>query len=366
MSDIDALEPYRKKIDQIDDELLKLLNDRAQVSLEIGKIKRNNKLDLHDPSREKWIYSRLIQQSSGALPDQAIKHIFKEIISASHALQAPIKVSFLGPKATFTHIACLGHFGLSVMERPVKSIKSVFDEVEKGLADFGVVPIENSTEGVVNPTLDLFADSPLKIYAEIFLEITHHLLSKAKRIEDIQQVYSHPQAFGQCQDFLEQQLPNVPLTGVASTAKAAELCQDDPHSAAIASEVAVEIYQVPILQKRIEDHAHNITRFLVISQRINKATGKDKTSIIVSIKDTPGALYQLLRHFAEQEINLAKIGSRPSKKKAWEYLFHIDMNGHVEDKPIQGVLNELKSQKISIKVLGSYPIAEENQINTSP
>ncbi len=366
MSEMNALSPYRKKIDQIDDKLLRLLNDRAKISLEIGKIKHNNKFDLYDPSREKRIFARLIQQSSGPLPNEAIAHIFREVISASHALQAPIKVSYLGPKATFTHIACLAHFGLSVMDRPVKSIKAVFVEVEKGLADFGVVPIENSTEGVVNHTLDLFADSPLKIYAEIFLEITHHLLSKARRIEDIQQVLSHPQAFGQCQDFLDQQLPHVTLTGVASTAKAAELCQGDPHSAAIASEVASEIYQVPILEKRIEDHAQNITRFLVISRKINKASGKDKTSIIVSIKDTPGALYQLLRHFSDQEINLAKIGSRPSKKKAWEYLFHIDMTGHVDDEAIQLVLENLKSQKISIKVLGSYPIAEEDQINTSP
>lgn len=358
MSEINPLDSHRKKIDHIDEQLVDLLSQRAQIALEIGKIKHHHRTDLYDPSREKQIYKRLTERNSGPFSSQAIQNIFREIISASHALQEPIKVAYLGPKATFSHLACLEYFGHSVTEWPVGSIKAVFNEVEKGLTDFGVVPIENSTEGVVNHTLDLFADSPLKIFAEIFLEVTHHLLSKADRLEAIEQIYSHPQAFGQCKDFLEQHLPNVTLTGVSSTAKAAELCQNDPLSAAIASEVAAEMYQIPILQKRIEDSTQNITRFLVISKRINLPTGCDKTSIIVSIKDTPGALYKILRHFAKQQINLAKIGSRPSKKKAWEYLFHIDMDGHLEDASIQLALEGLKSQMVSIKALGSYPKAE--------
>ncbi len=359
MSLINPLDPYRKKIDKIDENLVALLNERAKIALEIGEVKRNHQTESYDPSREKWIYTRLSQLNSGPLSNQAIHTIFREVISASHALQEPIKVAYLGPKATFSHLACFEYFGHSVTDRPVGSIKSVFNEVEKGLSDFGVVPIENSTEGVVNHTLDLFADSPIKIFAEIFLEVTHHLLSKAGTLSAIEQVYSHPQAFGQCKEFLEQHLPNATLTGVASTAKAAELCQNDPTSAAIASEVAAMIYEIPILQKRIEDSTQNITRFLVISKRLSASTGDDKTSLIVSIKDTPGALYKILRHFAKHQINLAKIGSRPSKKKAWEYLFHIDMNGHVEDEGIQLVLEELKSQMVSIKVLGSYPMAEE-------
>ncbi|MFQ5587564.1 MAG: prephenate dehydratase [Nitrospiria bacterium] len=358
MSRISPLDLHRKKIDEIDEHLLDLLGQRAQIAVEIGKIKRNNQAVIHDPSREKRIYTRLNKLNKSPFPSQAIKSIFREIISASHALQQPVKVAYLGPRATFSHLACLEYFGHSVKERSAASIKSVFNEVEKGVADFGVVPIENSTEGVVNHTLDLFADSPLKIFAEIFLEVTHHLLSKADRLDTIEQVYSHPQAFGQCKDFLEQYLPNVTLTGVSSTAKAAKLSQNNPVSAAIASEVAAEIYRIPILQKRIEDSTQNITRFLVISKKLNTPTGCDKTSIIVSIKDTPGALYKILRHFAKQQINLAKIGSRPSKKKAWEYLFHIDMNGHLEDEPIQLALEGLKSQMVSIKVLGSYPVAE--------
>ncbi len=359
MKEKNALDSHRQEINAIDEAIIALLSRRAQVALKIGKIKHNLQKDLHDPAREKWIYKRLAHLNTGPFSNQAIQHIFREIISASHALQAPVKVAYLGPRATFSHLACLEYFGHSVTDRPMNSIKSVFNEVEKGLADYGVVPIENSTEGVVNHTLDLFADSSLNIFSEMYLEVTHHLLSRAKQLDDIEQVYSHPQAFGQCKEFLEQSLPEVTLTGVASTAKAAELCREDPASAAIASDVAAEIYQIPILQKRIEDNTQNITRFLVISKKMNKPTGSDKTSIIVSIKDTPGALYKLLRHFSKQKINLAKIGSRPSRKKAWEYLFHIDMDGHVEDESIRLALEELKSQMVSIKVLGSYPVAQE-------
>lgn len=357
MSQIDPLESYRQTIDQIDEKILALLSDRGRIALEIGHIKRSNKTELYDPLREQLIYKRLLEFNPGPLPAQAVENIFREIISASHALQEPMKVAYLGPQATFSHLACLEHFGASVTDRPVSSIKGVFEEVEKGLADFGVVPIENSTEGGVNHSLDLFADSPLKIFGEIFLEVTHHLLSKAEHIDQIKHVYSHPQAIGQCRGFLEHNLPNVTLTSVSSTARAAELCQNDPTAAAIASEVAAKIYHIPILRKRIEDSTQNVTRFLVISKKLSKPSGSDKTSIIISIKDAPGALYEILRPFAEQRINLAKIGSRPSKKKVWEYLFHIDMIGHVEDQPIRTALENLKSEMISIKVLGSYPRA---------
>ncbi len=354
----DPLEALRRKIDQIDENILVLLNSRAKIALEVGKVKRDSKSDLYDPSREQRIYDRLSNLHSGPLPYEAVENVFREIISASHALQEPIKVAYLGPEATFTHLACLKYFGFSVTDLPSSTIKGVFDEVEKKRADFGVIPVENSTEGVVNHTLDSLVDSPLKIFGEIFLEITHHLLSKADRIETLKRVYSHPQAIAQCKVFLEQTLPNVSLIEVSSTARAAELAQNDQTSAAIASDVAARIYQLPIIEKRIEDNIQNITRFLIISRKMNRPSGSDKTSIIASIKDMPGALYKILKPFSDQKVNLTKIESRPSKKKPWEYLFHVDMVGHIDDRSIQAALEVLKSQKIFLKVLGAYPLAE--------
>ncbi len=359
MSQADPFLPHRQKIDAIDEKLLLLLNDRARIVQEVGKIKKARSAEFYVPTREKAIHERLCRLNSGPFSDTAIKSIFREVISASLSLESPVKVAFLGPRATFSHLACLQRFGASASELPSDSIKGVFDAVERGQADFGVVPIENSTEGVVNHTLDLFVDSHLKIYGEIFLEVAHFLLSKADALEKIKRVYSHPQPIAQCASFLETKLPNVHLSEVASTARAAQLCREDETAAAIASEIASKIYQVPILKARIEDSVHNITRFLVISKKLSSPTGSDKTSVIVSIKDQPGALYKILRHFSDKGINLTKIESRPSKKKAWEYLFHIDMEGHVEDAPIANVLDALKPQIASLKILGSYPSAQE-------
>jgi len=359
LSQVDSLFPHRQKIDAIDEKLLLLLNDRACIVQEVGKIKKARSAEFYVPTREKAIYERLYRLNSGPFSDAAIESIFREVISASLSLESPVKVAFLGPKATFSHLACLQHFGASASELPSDSIKGVFNAVERGQANFGVVPIENSTEGVVNHTLDLFVDSHLKIYGEIFLEVAHFLLSKADTLEKIKRVYSHPQPIAQCASFLETKLPNVLLSEVASTARAALLCREDETAAAITSEIASKIYQVPILEPRIEDNAHNITRFLIISKKMAAPTGSDKTSVIVSIKDQPGALYKILRHFSDQGINLTKIESRPSKKKAWEYLFHIDMEGHVEDKLVKDVLDALQPQIASLKILGSYPAAQE-------
>ncbi len=361
MSQADPLSPHRKKIDEIDEQLLQLLNRRARVVQEVGKIKKAQSAEFYVPTREKAIYERLRQLNTGPFPDTAIESVFREIISASLSLESPVKVAFLGPRATFSHLACLQRFGTSVSELPSDSIKGVFDAVERGQADFGVVPIENSTEGVVNHTLDLFVDSHLKIYGEFLLDVKHYLLSKANALEEIKRVYSHPQPLAQCASFLEANFPNVPLIEVASTAIATQLCQKDASASAIASEIASKIYQVPILKQRIEDNARNITRFLVISKKMSSPTGKDKTSVIVSIKDQPGALYKILRHFSDEGINLTKIESRPSKKKAWEYLFHIDMEGHVADERISTVLEALQPQIASLKILGSYPAAEEKE-----
>jgi len=356
--DSDALEPFRSRIDALDAQLLALLNDRARLVEEIGKIKRGRNAAFYVPSREQAIFARLSKLNQGPFSDKAVFKIFQEIIAASLSLEAPDKVAYLGPKGTFTHLACVSRFGASVVDMPFHSIKGVFDAVDKGRADYGVVPVESSTEGVVSHTLDLLSDSPLKIYGEIFLEVVHHLLSRAGNLDSIRQIYSHPQAIGQCKHYLEEHLPSVPRIEVASTARAAALCQQDAAAAAIASELASRIYEVPILEKGIEDRHENITRFLVISKQHHTPTGSDKTSIVISIRDAPGALYQTLRHFSDQQINLSKIESRPSKKKAWEYLFHMDLIGHVEDASIKTVLEQLQAEMLHLKVLGSYPMAE--------
>lgn len=366
MTPFDPLATLRQKINEIDEQLLVLLNNRAHIVLEVGKIKQEKQVEFYAPEREREIYDRLLQHNAGPFPDAAIRAIFREIISASLSLESPVTVAYLGPKATFTHLACNQRFGSSVSDQPIDSIKGVFDAVEKGRADYGVVPIENSTEGVVNHTLDMFVDSPLKIYGEVFLEVAHHLLSKAASVEGIKRIYSHPQAIAQCRAFLETTLPNAPITEVSSTAHAAKLCQEDATVAAIASELAAKLYQVPILSRQIEDNPHNVTRFLVISKKLHRPTGSDKTSIIVSIKDKPGALYQTLRLFSDKQINLTKIESRPSKKKAWEYLFHIDMVGHIEDEALRRVLDDLKPAVAHLKILGSYPLAEAGGASPSP
>lgn len=359
MSESDPLAPFRQKIDEIDEKILTLLNDRARIVQEIGKIKKDRKADFYAPTREQEIYDRLTQRNAGPFPNEAVRSVFREIISASLSLEGPVKVAYLGPRATFTHLACMQRFGFSVTDLPVNSIKEVFDEVERGRADFGVVPIENSTEGVVNHTIDLFVDSPLKIFGEILLEVSHHLLSKSGKIEEIRRIYSHPHAIAQCKHFLETALPHIQITEVSSTARAAELAQDDPTAAAIASELAAKLYHLAVVKKRIEDNIHNFTRFLVVSQKSPGKTGRDKTSVMFSIQDKVGALYEMLQPFSDHKINLTKIESRPSKKKAWEYVFYVDMAGHVQDDKIATVLAALKEQAVFLKVLGSYPVAEE-------
>lgn len=348
---------YRKEIDRIDDEILRLMNERSKNVIEIGKLKKQSDADanLHTPAREAEIVNRLIRQNQGPFPNDAIRPVFREIMSASLSLEGPQLVAYLGPRATFTHLACIQQFGSSARYVPVSSITDVFHEVERGRANFGLVPIENSTEGVVNHTLDMFIDSNLLIYGEVLQEVSHHLLSKADRVEDIKKLYSHPHAIAQCRNWLEKNLPHVPVSEVPSTARAAELCADDPSAAAIASELASQLYGLKILRSRIEDNINNFTRFLVLSQKPAERTGKDKTSLMLSVKDKVGALYELLRPFASHGINMTKIESRPSRRKAWEYLFFVDIEGHVEEDRVKKALEEVKGRCLFMKILGSYP-----------
>ncbi|MFY9270639.1 MAG: prephenate dehydratase [Candidatus Manganitrophaceae bacterium] len=361
MSETDPLVPLRQKIDEIDDRILALLNDRARIVLEIGEIKKRGDIPSFNPSREQAIYDRLVGKNTGPFPNEALRSVFREIISASLSLEGPIKVAYLGPQTTFSHLACIRRFGSSVTGLPVNTIKEVFNEVERGRADYGVVPIENSTEGVVNYTLDLFVDSPLKIFGEILLEVSHHLMSKSGRIGEIRKVYSHSQAIAQCRYWLEKHLPQIPLVEVSSTAQAAEIAAQDPTVGVIASELAAQLHGLTIIERRIQDNANNVTRFLIVSQKSAAQTGRDKTSILFLIKDRVGALHEMLRPFSEQKINLTQIESRPSRKKAWEYIFYVDMIGHLDEEKIQTALEQLEREAVFLKVLGSYPIAEETK-----
>jgi len=353
-----TLTDLRSGIDAIDDRLMELLNQRAGLVVEVGRLKAGEKRDFHVPSREREIYERLIFRNPGPFPNEGLRSVFREIISASLALEAPMKVAFFGPKATFTHQAALQQFGLSAELVPQKSIPAVFEEVEKGRAQYGVVPVENSTEGMVSHTLDMFMESELKINAEVMLEIHHYLLSRTGRMDDIRKVYSHPQPIAQCRNWLAESLPNVPVVDVASTAVAAQIVSEDYTAAAIASELAASMYDLKIVRERIEDQVNNFTRFLVIGKKLAEKSGDDKTSLMFSVKDEVGILYRMLEPFAKRGINLSKIESRPLKKKAWEYIFFLDLMGHIADPVIAEAVQELKQCCQFVKVLGSYPRAK--------
>jgi len=348
---------YRKEIDRIDDEILRLLNERSKSVIEIGKIKKQKDADanLHTPAREAAIIERLIRQNAGPFPSEAIRPVYREIMSASLSLEGPQKVAYLGPRATFTHMACMQKFGSSAQYIPVNSIREVFSEVERGRVNFGVVPIENTTEGVVTHTLDMFIDSDLLIYGEVLQEVSHHLMSKSGVMGEVKAIHSHPQAIAQCRNWLETNLPDVPWSEVASTARAAELCVENPAVAAIASELAAQLYGLKVIKSRIEDNLNNMTRFLILSQKPPERTGKDKTSLMLSVKDKVGALYDLLRPFASHGLSLTKIESRPSRRKAWEYIFFVDIEGHIQEERVKKAVDEIVGRCLFMKVLGSYP-----------
>ncbi len=352
------LEHLRKKIDDIDRDILDALNRRAEVALEVGKIKRSEKVKFHSPVREHEVIERLQKLNKGPFPNEGLKQVYREIMSASLSLEEPLKVSCLGPLATFTHLAALRHFGSSAHFMPMDSIKGVFEAVDRGDAEYGVVPIENSSEGVVSYTLDMFIDYDLNINAEIMLEVSHHLMSKTGKAKDIKRIYSHPQAAAQCRGWLESNMPNVPVLEAPSTARAAELAARQKSTAAIASELAAKVYGLKFVNRNIEDNRRNYTRFLVIAKGAHPRTGNDKTSIMFSAKDRPGALYEVLSPFKRARINLTKIESRPSRRKAWEYIFFVDMVGHIENKKLQKAIDEVKDACLFLKVLGSYPRGE--------
>ncbi len=349
------LESLRKNINDIDGEILDLLNKRTEEVIAIGEAKKEARAEFYVPKREQEVYRRLIERNKGPFPNGALKTVYREIMSASLSLEKPLRVVFLGPVATFTHQACIEHFGLSVEYLPQKEIADVFEAVEKGRADFGVVPIENTAEGVVTHTLDMFVSSNLTISAEIMLEVSMALLNKTGRFEDIKTVSSRPHAIAQCRGWLRSHLPDASINDASSTALAAKIASEDESVAAVSSIAAADLYNLRVLENNIEDTPHNLTRFLVVGRQCAKETGDDKTSIVFAIKDAPGALYNMLEPFARRGINLTKIESRPIKTRAWEYLFFIDLDGHIRQTEVSDAVTELEKLCSFMKILGSYP-----------
>jgi chorismate mutase/prephenate dehydratase len=352
-----SLNEIRAKIDQIDTRLLELLNERADLVHEIGVIKKEAGLRIYVPEREEALLQALAEKNQGRLPAASIRAIYREIMSASLALEKDLTIAYLGPEATWTHQAARAKFGGSLQYTPQQSISDVFDQVARRFADYGVVPIENSVEGAVNHTLDVFVDSELKICAQILLRIENNLLAKGSR-EQIRKVYSHPQVFGQCRRFIETELRGVDLIEVSSTTRAAELAAGDPTAGALAGAMAAEVYDLEILARSVQDSPYNTTRFLVISSTTCTATGNDRTSVMFCVHDRVGALYSALEPFNRLKLSMSKIESRPSKRKNWEYFFFVDIDGHYQDPQVVEALHELEQHCTFVKVLGSYPKTE--------
>ncbi len=350
----------RKRIDKIDDKILEFLEERASIALEIGKLKKKEALSLRHTDRENQILERLIKNKN-LLPKEAILSIYREIFSISLKLQADPAIGYLGPPTTFTHQAAQARFGAASNLVPLQDIPEIFTNVEKGEVSYGVVPIENSTEGVVSNTLDMLKNLNLSICDELYLKISHCLLSRETSIQEIQRIYSHPQVFAQCREWIAKNLPNREHIDTFSTSHAAIRVKEEGKrsgSSAIASKLAGQFYKLDILKEGIEDLPENTTRFFVIGKECGGPTGKDKTSILLSVKDRPGALHDMLTPFAKQGINLTKIESRPSRIRPWEYMFFIDFEGHIQDKKIKCALSELQELCNYLKILGSYPKGE--------
>jgi len=357
------LAAIRESIDRIDERIHELLNERARLAQLVGASKRSARdmspVDFYRPEREAQVLRKVIERNKGPLRNEEVVRLFREIMSACLAQQEPLKVAFLGPEGTFSQQAVFKHFGHSVRALPLPSIGDVFEEVQAGNADFGVVPVENSTEGTVNNTLDMFISSPLKICGEIELRIQQHLMGRMHGLEKIVRVCSHQQSLAQCRHWLDEYLPHVERIAVSSNAEAARRARDEKGTAAIAGQAAAEVYGLNIIVSEIEDTPDNTTRFLVIGRKLFAPSGKDKTTLLISAGDTqaPGALYRLLEPLARNNISMTRIESRPSRRRKWDYLFFIDVVGHAEELPLKHALEELKKRSSLFRILGSYPCA---------
>jgi chorismate mutase/prephenate dehydratase len=352
----------RERIDGVDEQIHTLLNERARIAQQVGVSKAQQSLstaDFYRPEREAQVLRAAIERNRGPLRNEEIVRLFREIMSACLAQQEPLKVAFLGPEGTFSQQAALKHFGHSVRALPLAAISEIFEEVQAGHADFGVAPIENSTEGTVNNTLDMFLTSPLKICGEVELRIHQHLMGAMHGLEKIVRVCSHQQSLAQCRQWLDEHLPGVERAPASSNAEAARRARDEDGTAAIAGSAAAEVYGLNIIVPDIEDAPDNTTRFLVIGRKLFSASGQDKTTLLVSAGDTqsPGALHRLLEPLARNGISMTRIESRPSRRRKWDYVFFIDVVGHADEAPLRHALEDLKKHTSLFRVLGSYPTA---------
>jgi chorismate mutase/prephenate dehydratase len=351
----------RERIDSIDGRIHALLNERARFAQLVGisKSASGKAVDFYRPEREAEVLRKALERNEGPLRDEEIVRLFREIMSACLAQQEPLKVAFLGPEGTFTQAAVLKHFGSSVRALPLAAIDEVFHEVEGGIADFGVVPIENSSEGTVNHTLDMFLGSSLKICGEVELRVNHHLMGRMTSFADVKRVCAHMQALAQCRAWLDENLPDAERAAVSSNAEGARRARDERGTAAIASSAAAEIYGLSMLANEIEDRPDNTTRFLVVGRKLFSPSGADRTTMLVSASgtDDAGALFRLLEPLAEHRVNMTRIESRPSHKRKWDYVFFIDVEGHVSDPPLAKALVSLEKRASLFKILGSYPRA---------
>ena len=358
MTDIIPLSELRARIDGLDQQILQLINERAKCAIEVARTKQaeGETGSFYRPDREAQVLRRIKELNPGPLGDNTAAHLFREVMSACLALEKPLEVAFLGPEGTFTQQATFKHFGHAVKGIPVPTIHEIFQAVETGHCQFGVVPVENSTEGVIAHTLDRFMDSSLKICGEVEIRVHQNLLGKMDSLVGISEVFSHQQSLAQCRQWLNTYLPGVPYTAVSSNAEAARLASLDHSKAAVAGLMAAELYDLNILEKNIEDEANN-TRFIVIGDQQPISTGLDKTSILVSTGNQAGALHRILGPFAEYGISMMHIESRPSRQGLWEYVFFIDIEGHRDDPSVSKAIETLQSDVKMLKILGSYPRA---------
>lgn len=353
-----SLQDLRRQIDEIDSRLLELLSERARVVQEVGHSKSRSATHYFSPERERQVFERLTNENKGPYSTEAIRAIFREIISASRALEAPLTIAYLGPTGTFSHRAALDKFGTSSELKPVDTIPDVFAEVERGAAHYGVVPVENSTEGVVPYTLDMFSKTSLKVCAEVFVPVVHNIATRAGKLKEVRRLYAHPQSFAQSRGWIRDNLSKVEVVDASSNSKSAQMAALDSEGAAICTDIAAEIYNVPLIAQHIEDSPHNRTRFLVIGKNEPQPSGKDKTSIFFSVRHKAGALLRAMTAFDMHNINLTMIESRPTKQMPWEYVFFIDFLGHIKEEHVIRALQLLEEQSLFVTVLGSYPEAE--------
>lgn len=352
------LSQLRQRIDELDIEIVNKIQERATVVSKIGEIKRSKGEEVFRPDREKDVYKRVTKNNKGPLPDQTLISIYREIMSGSIAIEKALEVGYLGPEGSFSNQATRERFGASIKSTSFSSIPDVFRAVETGKCDYGVVPIENSTEGLVNSTLDMFLNSDLLIYSEIYMRISIHLLGYETDLSKIKTLYGIRIANLQCKHWINANLPNVEIIETSSTAKAAMMVAEKKEGAAIASKISADIYGLNIIRESIEDLSNNTTRFLIIGKSQCLPTGNDKTSIVFSVADKPGALYLALKPFFENNINLTKVESRPTRRNSWEYNFFIDFHGHEKDEIISKVLSDLRDRATFVRILGSYPAVE--------